>query len=174
MGQEALEAAITFYENGGKTAEPARKQGRIVCTCFNITESEIEKAVRENGLTTVEDVTNFTKAGGGCGGCHEEIRTIISRINGVTTPGPVAPPEVNTMTTLRKIDLIRETLARDVGPILAQDGGSCELVDLEGNTVHVRLQGHCSGCAFSNMTLISVVEKKLREKVSNQLVVKLA
>jgi NifU-like protein len=63
---------------------------------------------------------------------------------------------------------------KDVRPVLAQDGGDCELVDLDGNTVYVKLQGHCSGCAFSNMTLAAVVEKKLREKVSDQLIVKLS
>ena len=47
MGQEALEAAVTFYETGGKTAEPQVKHGKVVCTCFNVTEAEIEQAVRE-------------------------------------------------------------------------------------------------------------------------------
>ena len=174
MGQEALEAAITFYESGGKTVEPPQKQGRVVCTCFNVTEAEIEHAVKENGLTTIDDVTNFTKAGGGCGGCHGEIQKIIDRVTGKTSAssGPVS--ETGHLTTLQKIDRIRETLVSDVRPILAQDGGDCELVDLDGNTVYVRLRGHCAGCAFSNMTLISVVEKKLREKVSADLNVKLA
>jgi NifU-like protein len=58
--------------------------------------------------------------------------------------------------------------------VLAQDGGACELVDIDGNTVYVNMKGHCSGCAFSSMTLLNVVEKKLREKVSDQLVVKLS
>lgn len=174
MGQEALEAAITFYESDGKIAQPAQKQGRVICTCFNITESEIEHAVIENGLTTIDDVTNFTKAGGGCGGCHGEIQKIIDRVNG-KTPSPAIPvSKAKHLTTLQKIDRIREVLARDVGPILAQDGGSCELVDLEGNTAYVKLQGQCSGCAFSNMTLVSVIEKKLHEKISDQLIVKLA
>lgn len=174
MGQEALEAAITFYETGGKEKEPTAKHGRIVCTCFNITEPEIETAIKENNLTTIEDVTNFTKAGGACGGCHGEIQKILDRITGAATVSITPPKDSKTLTTLEKIDLIREALVNDVRPILAQDGGDCELVDLDGNTVYVKLQGHCAGCAFSNMTLVSVVEKKLREKVSDQLTVKLA
>ncbi|MBN1306696.1 MAG: Fe-S cluster assembly protein NifU [Chitinispirillaceae bacterium] len=174
MGQEALEAAIAFYESNGKTTQPTRKKGRVICTCFTVTESEIEQAVRENGLTSVEDVTNFTKAGGGCGGCHAEIRKIIDRVNGKTTLTALPASEAKPLTTLQKIDRIREVLAGDVGPILAQDGGSCELVDVEGDTVSVALHGHCSGCAFSNMTLVSVIEKKLHEKISDRLVVRLA
>jgi len=174
MGQEALEAAITFYETGGEKTEPPEKEGRVVCTCFNITEKEIEHAVRENSLTTLEDVTNFTKAGGACGGCHGEIQKIIDRIIGKEAAAQEPPKDIRHLTTIQKVDLIREVLKNNVNPILERDGGSCELADLDGNTVLVNLKGHCSGCAFSNMTLVSVVEKQLREKVSDQLTVKLA
>ena len=39
--------------------------------------------ITENGLTTVEEVTNFTKAGGGCGRCKPKIQKILDEINGV-------------------------------------------------------------------------------------------
>lgn len=172
MGEEALEAAIKFYETGGAVTIPPEKEGRVVCHCFNITETEIEKAVRENGLKTLSDVTNFTKAGGACGNCHKEIQKIIDKITGAASAAePVAPAR---MTTLQKIDKIRSVIASDVRPILEQDGGDCELVDVDGNTVYVSLKGHCSGCAFSGNTLVGVVEKKIREKVSPDLIVKLS
>lgn len=173
MGQEALEAAITFYETGGKSVPQAHKEGNVICTCFGVTDKEIERAVIENGLKTIEDVTNFTKAGGGCGGCHDEIQKIIDQTLGNIALKD-APKEPVRMTTLQKIDKIRSVLTNDINPVLAQDGGSCELVDVDGNDVFVELNGHCSGCAFSSMTLISVVEKKLKEKVSDQLSIKLA
>jgi len=81
MGQEALEAAIKFYETGGQVTAPAAKEGNIVCVCFNITDLEIQKAVRENGLTSLEDVTNFTKAGGACGKCHGKIKKMIEELS---------------------------------------------------------------------------------------------
>jgi NifU-like protein len=174
MGQEALEAAITFYETGGTIKTTPMKQGKVVCTCFNITEEEIVHAIKENGLTTLEDITNFTKAGGACGNCHDEIRKILARVTGAPTSSSSNATETKPLTTLQKIDLIRSVLVSDVKPILEQDGGDCELVDVDGNTVLVKLQGHCAGCAFSSMTLIAVVEKKLREKVSKELTVKLA
>lgn len=123
-------------------------------------------------MTTVAEVTNFTKAGGGCGGCHEEIQKIIDKVRNVKRSGPAKPAPH--LTTLQKIDLIRAVLASDVLPLLAKDGGGCEFVDIEGNTVYLRLAGHCDGCAFSTMTLESVIEKKLKEKVSEELIVKLA
>ena len=78
LGQQALEMAIKSCQ-GAPAAEPGAE---IVCECFGITDREIEKAVKENHLTTVEQVTNYTKAGGGCGNCHEKIRAIIDRIVG--------------------------------------------------------------------------------------------
>jgi len=172
MGQEALEAAIAYYESGGEKSAPAVKHGRVVCTCFNVTESEIEQAIRENGLTTVEDVTNFTKAGGGCGGCHAEIEKIISRVNGTSTAGGSVSANSAPLTTLQKVDRIREVIEREIRPILKADGGDCELVDFEGNCATIAFKGHCAGCAFSSMTLVSVVEKKLRENISRDLTVK--
>jgi len=172
MGQEALDAAIRYYEAGGKVSKPAMKEGTIVCTRFGVTDKEIESAVRENNLVTVQDVTNFTKAGGGCGGCHEEIQKIIDRMHSTKhIEQPKQPPR---LTTLQKIDRIRQSLEADVIPLLAQDGGNCELADVEGNTVYVRLTGHCAACAFSSMTLAQVIEKKLRQKVSDELRVELA
>jgi NifU-like protein len=94
MGQEALDAAIRYFESGGKETKPALKEGTIVCTCFGVTDKEIEAAVRSNNLTTVEEVTNFTKAGGGCGGCHTEIQKIIDRVRSIKRPAPAQPPPV--------------------------------------------------------------------------------
>jgi NifU-like protein len=172
MGEEALEAAINFFETDGKVSTPPQKDGRVVCHCFGITDKEIEKAVMENGLKTLADVTNFTKAGGACGKCHKEIQSMIDRLTGAAQV--VEDKKPARMTTLQKIDKIREVIASDVRPILAQDGGDVELIDVDGNDVYVELVGHCKGCAFSNMTLVSVVEKKLREKISDQLNVKIS
>jgi NifU-like protein len=171
MGQEALDAAIRYFESGGKQTKPAIKEGRIVCTCFGVTEQEIEHAIRENNLSKVEEVTHYTKAGGGCGGCVEEIQNIISRVTGApkSAPAKTAPR----LTTLQKIDKVRDAIETDINPILAKDGGGCELIDVDNNTVYVKLAGHCAGCGFSNMTLVSVIEKKIKEKVSDELTVKL-
>ena len=81
MGQEALEAAIANYRGTDKVAAD-ETEGRIVCTCFGITEEEIRKVITENDLTDAEHVTNYCKAGGGCGGCIADIEKIIDDIQG--------------------------------------------------------------------------------------------
>ena len=42
----------------------------------------MRRVITENSLTTVEEVTNFTKAGGGCGRCKPKIQAILDEING--------------------------------------------------------------------------------------------
>ena len=75
------------------------------------------------------------------------------------------------LTTIRKIQLIEETLDREVRPMLRQDGGDIELIDVDGNRVLVALRGHCAMCRAAEFTLDGVVGPKLREFVSPDLVV---
>ena len=82
MGRDALEKAIAHYR--GEEARSA--DGNIVCECFGVTDREIERAVRENHLQTIEDVTSYVKAGGGCGNCHDRIQEIIDAILGNEPP----------------------------------------------------------------------------------------
>lgn len=170
MGQEALEAAIHFYRTGGQETTAPAKEGNMICTCFSVTDVEIEKAIRENALTTVEQVTFYTKAGGGCGGCVGEIEAILKKVSGQSVQPAIE--RVPRMTNLDKIEKIKAAITDEIVPILSEDEGGCELVDVDGNTVYIRLTGHCAGCAFSQLTQKTVVEDILRKKVSPELVVK--
>ncbi len=178
MGQDALENAIEYYKSGGKVNGAPEKTGTLVCNCFNVTAEEIERAITQNNLTTVEDVTNYTKAGGGCGGCVPQIEKILVKVNGtaagVTDHEEKPTAKVPQMTTIEKIDKIRSVFNSEIRPLLQKDGGDCELVDLDGNTVLIRFSGHCAGCAFSEMTQFGFIEKILKEKVLPTLVVKRA
>lgn len=164
MGRDALEKAIAHYK-GHAVKE---KEGEIVCECFGVTDIDIERAVRENSLKTVEDVTDYVKAGGGCGNCHDRIEEIISAVRG--TPISEKPKHVR-LSNIQKIRLVEETLEREVKPALRQDGGDIELVDFDNNTVFVKLRGTCSTCAASQVTLKNYVETKIKELVSPELIV---
>ncbi len=164
MGREALEKAIACY-----LGEPAKElEGEIVCECFGVTDREIERVVRENHLKTIEDVTDYVKAGGGCGKCHDKIQTIIDGILG--TPAAIVKPPAR-LTNLQKIKMIEETIEREINPNLKKDAGKLELVDVDGNRVLVRMGGSCSGCMKAPLTLKHYVEAKLREMVAPELVV---
>jgi NifU-like protein len=164
MGRDALEKAIAFYRGEAEK----KVEGEIVCECFGVTDLEIERAVRENSLKTIEDVTGYVKAGGGCENCHDRIQEIIDTVLGTERPVVKKPAK---MTTLQKIKLIEETLEREIKPALQQDGGDIELIDVDGNVVQVRLCGSCASCSVSQVTLKDFVESKLKELVLPELVV---
>jgi NifU-like protein len=162
MGREALEVAIANYR-GQKVK---KEDFEVVCNCFGVTDREIVKAIRENNLKTVEQVTYYTKAGGGCAQCHPKIETIIENVRkdmGKEAPPP--KPEKKKLTNIQKIKLIEETIGREIVPALKADGGDLDLIDIDGNKVFVALRGKCSFCPSSEVTLKQYVETKLREFV---------
>jgi NifU-like protein len=173
MGQEALEAAIADYNSKRKGGPSAEKKGNIVCTCFGVTDDEIRKVVRENGLSSVEQVTNYCKAGGGCGGCHGRIGELIAEVQGekVQALSESAPSRPAKLTNIQKIQLIQQTINEQIRPALRADGGDIELIDIDGNKVIVALRGMCAQCKMADFTMKDVVQARLREFVSENLIV---
>ncbi len=168
MGQEALEAALKNY--AGEAAETPELEGELVCKCFGVTDVVIRRAIRENGLKTVEDVTDYTKAGGGCGDCAGRIAEILAEELG-TSP-PETPPKAKKLTNLERMRLVSQVIDEEIRPSLKKDRGDIELVDIEGHVVIVSLRGSCKGCPSSALTLKEFVEKRLREAVEPEIVVK--
>jgi NifU-like protein len=164
LGRDALEKAIYCYRGEGEK----EIDGNIVCECFGVTDKEIERTVAENRLTTIEEVTNYIKAGGGCEKCHEDIQQILDAFNKKT---PDAVPAKKALTNIQKIRLIEETLDREIKPALQKDGGNIELIDVDGSRVLVKLIGTCATCKASQLTLKNYVEIRLQEMVSPDLVV---
>ena len=164
LGRDALEHAIANYRGEAEK----EIEGEIVCECFGVTDLEIERAIKENNLSTIEDVTDYVKAGGGCGNCHERIQEIIDSMHGKE---PRAKRKSERLTNIKKIKLIEETLDREIKPALKKDGGDIELIDVDGNIVLVKMHGTCATCAASQVTLKNYVETKLRELVTSELVV---
>ena len=175
MGQEALEAAIRQWK--GEPAMPrTQEEGKLVCKCFNVTDQTIIRAIRENHLKTVDDVTAFTKAGGGGGECRDEIAEILEaelKREGETIEQPVKKPAEEKpagLSNLQRMQKVMEVINM-IRPQLQADGGDIELVDINGKVVSVRLQGSCHGCAASQVTLHQVIEQILRQQVEPDIVI---
>ena len=167
MAREALEAAVANYRGEKK---PVEKEEKIICQCFNVSEDKIRKVAIENHLTTAEEVTNYTKAGGGCGACVPAIEAILKEIWSVK-PLPEVPKKVEKkLTNIQKIALIQDVLETEIRPKLKADGGDLDLVDIEGNRVVIALRAMCSDCPMSGVTLEGIQER-LREVVSPDIVV---
>jgi NifU-like protein len=189
MGQEALEAAIYSYR-GLPLPDHTDDDSALVCSCFGVSEQKIRRLIRENRLTSVEEVTAYSKAGGGCGSCLAQIEDLIAAVlaetdtipsedsrnskgnsQNQTEPSPAAPPPVSAtatpppLTTLQKIARIQAVLDEEVRPLLLADGGDVELYDLEGDQVWVRLKGSCTTCPSQQNTLRLLIETRLQEQV---------
>lgn len=164
MGYEALEDALKGYE-GYEDLDDIRaeedKKEKIVCTCFGVTENLIWDAIKQNGLKTVEEVTNYTKAGGACGKCKSAIQDIIDTY--YKKEGEKKEKELSPAQKILKINTIIE---KKISPELQKDGGDINLVDIDGNKVFVKLRGKCSGCKNSMLTLKAFVESTLKDAVS--------
>ncbi len=168
MGHEALEDAIKKYYGEDVIAleEGLTPSGeKIVCTCFNVTENQIWEAIKVNGLKTVEEITNYTKAGGACGRCKGIIKDMLDTYY-------KKEGQAQELTPTQKILKISKVIDQQISPQLQKDGGDVELIDVEGNKVKVKLTGMCSGCKNASMTLKNFVETILKDKVDSMLEVK--
>ncbi len=192
MGQEALEAAIRQWR--GEPALPlAQEEGRLVCKCFNVTDLTIIKTIRENNLSTLEDVTSFTKAGGACQSCLDEISEILENElkirrgeaaeaapaakRPLLEPMPAAGPApaacaapTSGLSNLERMQKVMSAMQM-IRPQLQADGGDVELRGFKDKTVYVALTGHCAGCPASKATLKGVIEQILRMQVEPDIVV---
>jgi NifU-like protein len=176
MGQEALEAAIYKYR-GIEVEVHEEDEGALVCSCFGVSDNKIRRVIIENNLTTAEEVTNYVKAGGGCGSCLVDIEDIIAAVQEEKAAMPskleaeIEKAQGRPLTTVQKINLIQQVLNEEVRPVLIADGGDVELYDVEGDTVKVVLKGACGSCSSSTATLKIAIESRLQERISPTIVV---
>ncbi|MBB3103913.1 Fe-S cluster assembly protein NifU [Azomonas macrocytogenes] len=191
MGKEALQAAVANYR--GEELEDDHEEGALVCKCFAVDEVMVRDTIRANRLSSVEDVTNYTKAGGGCSACHERIEQLLdeeltargevfapapikaksgkkSQIVTLESPKSAVPAEVETPAApatgkLTNLQRIRriETVLESIRPTLQRDHGDVELLDVEGKNVYVKLTGACTGCQMASMTLGGIQQRLIEE-----------
>ncbi|WP_349572196.1 Fe-S cluster assembly protein NifU [Azotobacter salinestris] len=185
MGREALQAAVANYR--GEVLEDDHEEGALICKCFAIDEVMVRDTIRANNLSTVEDVTNYTKAGGGCSACHEGIERVLTEelaARGevfvaaptkakkkvkvlapepapapVVEEAPAAPPKLSNLQRIRRI----ETVLAAIRPTLQRDKGDVELIDVDGKNIYVKLTGACTGCQMASMTLGGIQQRLIEE-----------
>lgn len=160
MGHEALEDALKQYFHEDVQA---KTKDKMICTCFSVTEKQIINAIKENNLKTVEEVTNYTKAGGACGHCKPAIQGILDKYYNIEP----AEQKIQ-LTKTQKILKVNNIIENQIATELRKDGGDIELIDINDNKVYVKLKGCCSKCKNSTMTLKNFVEATLREVLKEE------
>jgi NifU-like protein len=191
MGAEALEAAVFNWaqRRGVDLAElgiemPAREEqeGRLVCQCFTLTEPYLKRKIQELELKTIADITGAVKAGGACMSCHHApggLQDLLDEAWGrpktafVETPsmpeGPSAEDLAKEVSPYQFSKNVEKVIEEYVRPLLAQDGGDVEIVDIKGLLVYLRLGGACSGCGNAEITLKMMVEQQLKHQVDQRI-----
>lgn len=170
MGREALGAAIANYR--GEEWHDDHHEGQLICKCFAVDEGKIIRAVNENGLTSLEDVIHYTKAGGGCGACHEKIEHVLQKtlaarsVNAITSSADITRHESFVEITEAAVNQI----LNEIRPRLQADHGDVSLIGIAGNKIAVLLSGNCSGCMMSEMTL-TWLQQQFQERLGTQVTV---
>lgn len=190
MAHDAIkEAAANFYGVDRSTYEDSQ----IVCECARVRIGDIKDAIRINNLTTIEEVTQYTKAGGYCKSCirpggHEAKEMYIEDIlrdtlaemaqdGAKSAPVDNADLSFEQMSIFQKGKYLQNYFIEIVSPMLAMDGGAAELGDFyeENNRliVHIAYRGACVGCASSATATLMAIENLLRQEVSPRIDVRL-
>ncbi|WP_413282662.1 Fe-S cluster assembly protein NifU [Vibrio sp. MA40-2] len=192
MGMEALHAAVSNYR--GEELEGDHEEGELICKCFAIDDLMIKRVVAANNLSTLEEVVNYTKAGGACTSCHEKIEWVLDECLAETasnetaytsdveilpvdsTTGPTASETASQtgsvksqLTVLKRIKIV-ESVLDEVRPGIIADGGNIELIDIEDDLVFVSMSGSCTSCSLSGLT-INTIETKLSQQLGTHITV---
>ncbi len=183
MAYEVIKRATSIYRNVDiSTLEEAD----IVCECARVSLQTVEDAIRINDLTTVDEISDYTKAGAFCKSCiqpggHEKrehylvdiLARVRAEIEQARNPNKVQS-DFTKLSVVKQIKAIEATLDEHIRPALARDGGGIELEDVtsgENDTIQVHLsyQGACKGCAGSVAGTLTFVEQTLQKEVSDKI-----
>jgi NifU-like protein len=179
MAYDVIKKAASLYK--GVDMESFETE-TIVCECARVTLSTIREVIRLNDLKTVEEITNYTKAGAFCKSCikpggHEDrehylvdiLRDVRAEMDNDKLKNASSTDDFREMTLVRQIKAVDKILEEFIRPMLVFDGGNVELIDIRDDGKHIdvfiRYQGACVGCASSATGTLFAIEAVLKEKV---------
>ncbi len=179
MAYDVIKKAASLYKNVDMSVF---EDEEIVCECARVSLSTIKDVIKLNDLKTVEDITQYTKAGAFCKSCikpggHEErkfylediLRDTRAEMEREKLNSLDEPKAFSEMTLIQKHKMVDKTITEHILPILNADGGSVEVIDMQesdANTdVFIKYKGSCAGCAASRTGTYEAISDTLRKKV---------
>jgi len=161
----------------------------IVCECARVSLSTLQEVIRLNDLTTVEQITDYTKAGAFCKSCirpggHEEKDIYLvdlleeyekEKMASAATLGNEGGSDVDfaKMTIVQKIKAVDKVVDENIRQMLIMDGGDMEILDIKENganfDIYIRYLGACNGCASSSTGTLFAIENILKEKLDENI-----
>ncbi|HIP51692.1 MAG TPA: iron-sulfur cluster assembly scaffold protein NifU [Campylobacterales bacterium] len=160
----------------------------IVCECARVTLDTLKEVIRLNDLTTVEQITDYTKAGGFCKSCikpggHEDKDIYLvdlldeyskeKMVAGSSIGGAAPTVDFEKLTILQKFKAIEKVIDDNIRQMLVMDGGDMEILDIKENGEHLDIYitylGACSGCSSSDTGTLYAIENVLQEKCAKNI-----
>lgn len=186
MAYDVIKKAAGLYM--GVDAESFEEE-IIVCECARVSLGTLKEVIKLNDLTTIEQVTDYTKAGGFCKSCikpggHEEreyylvdiladVRREIDEEKMKAAAEAGVDGDFESMTLVQKIKAIDAVVDENIRQFLIMDGGNMEVIDVKDGDefidVYIRYLGACSGCASSSTGTLYAIEAALKEKLSDKI-----
>lgn len=189
MAYDVIKKAAGMYL--GKNAEDFEDE-IIVCECARVSLSTIKEVIRLNDLKTVEEITQYTKAGAFCKSCikpggHEKreyylvdiLRDVRAEMEAEKLKANVAQSNAGTlafadMTMVQKVKAIDKIIDENIRPMLVMDGGNMEIIDIKETSdnfidVYIRYLGACSGCASGFSGTLFAIESVLQENLAENI-----
>ncbi len=182
MAYDVIKKAVSMYK-GLELSE--LEQEDVVCECARVTLGTIKEVIRLNNLTTVEEITQYTKAGAFCKSCikpggHEQrkyylkdiLNETLSEMDKEEVRGKkFEEKEFDEFSLFQKHSAIEEILDKYVRPNLKQDGGGVEVIDIKQNRdeleVLVKYLGTCSTCPSAGIGTLGFIQEQLRKHLYN-------
>lgn len=167
------------------------EEEQIVCECARVSLATLKEVIRLNDLKSVEDITDYTKAGAFCKSCikpggHEEKEIYLvdilkdvraemeqEKLKVAADASAAGQSSFDKMTLVQRIKAIDSVLDSDIRPMLVMDGGNMEIIDIKENLPHydlyIRYLGSCSGCASGSTGTLFAIESVLQQKVDENI-----
>ncbi len=186
MAYDVIKRAAAQYKG---VDESSFEDEIIVCECARVSLGTIKEVIKINDLKTVEEITDYTKAGAFCKSCikpggHEEreyyLVDILAQTRAEMEAEKLQKSEENDgkipfkeMTVIQKLKAIEEVIDEYIRPMLVMDGGNLEILDIKENEeytdIYIRYLGACSGCASSATGTLYAIEAILKEKLDKDI-----
>jgi len=163
----------------------------IVCECARVSLQTIKEVIRLNDLKTVEQITDYTKAGGFCKSCikpggHEEKEYYLvdiladtrremdeEKMKAAADAQAEGGAKFEDMTLVQQIKAVDAIIDENIRQFLIMDGGNMEIIDIkkgdEYTDIYIRYLGACNGCASSSTGTLYAIESTLKEKLSKNI-----
>lgn len=189
MAYDVIKKAAGMYL--GKNPEDFEDE-IIVCECARVSLGTIKNVIRLNDLKSVEEITNYTKAGAFCKSCikaggHEEREYYLvdilrdtraemeaEKLKDNVVKSSLGELDFKDMTTVQKVKAIDKVIDENVRPMLIMDGGNMEIIDIKETSdnyidVYIRYLGACNGCASGYTGTLFAIESILQEKLFDRI-----